>query len=213
MMKLKFLKLPVLAAAALKLALVHLSFVQPLLAFDTCISAPGSQTNQDQLEKLVQEFETMSLLDAKKALENVSCGLDKLALQKAFLLAQKKDNAIAMAVLANQFKILEGGADILSNITSLKMKVIEAKTSLAAILDEMIEESQKPQWSNESIRLTTKVIGGRSEKISQDVQKLVDTILEPLLITKKAKLKDSNKVRGTDFVRQFAQDLKWNPID
>lgn len=214
MMNIKFLKLPALAAAALKLAMIHLSIVQPLLAVDLCASAKTSQMNQDQLEKLVQEFETMSLLDAKKALENISCGMDKLSLQKAFLLAQKKDNAIAMAVLANQFKILQGGADVLSNLASIEIGIAEAKASLTVILGEMIEETQKsPQWSNESIRLTTDAIRKRSQKTTQEVEKLVKTILGPLLVKKSKNIKDPGNVLVDDNVHLFIHDIKWNTPD
>lgn len=211
MIKLNFLKLPVVIAAAL------FGIIQPLLAVELSPSNENaSQMSQDKLKELVKKFETMSLLDAQKALEDVSKDLDQKALVEAFKFAQKKDNAVGMAVIANQFKILQGGADVLSDLASIKIGVAEVKNKLTQILGEMIQESQKsPKWSDESIRLTTNTIGGRSEQVSQDVRGLVESILEPLLANQNGRKLGASRLNAynSTYVRSLAAELQKHSAD
>lgn len=213
-------KLTVLAVAAMKFGLLQLGLMQPIQAVEVCtaVSSQGkaSEGNHCQLEFLVQQFEKMSLLDAKEVLKDAA--LDQEALKDAFVLAQQNKNAVAMAVLANQFKVLKGGDDVLSHLAPLQVKgkndpkfdkkYSKFKNSLEETLSEMIKQSQKcHRWSKESIRLTENVV-------AEDAQCVVETIMKPFLtaygkngIVQKSASKD---LFGTDYVRLLAQISKFS---
>lgn len=212
------IKLTVLAVSALKFGLLQVGLMQSIQAFETC-AAVSSQGNASEgahceLVNLIEKFEKMSLLDAKEALKNAA--LDQDGLKNAFVLAQQNKNAIAMAVLANQFKVLKGGDDVLSHLGSLQVKnkndpkfdTTKFRNNLAGMLSEMIAESHKTTfngWSAESIRFT-------ENAVTEEAQRFVDENMNHFLMAFGQKgmmnRSASKDLLGTDYVRLIAQISK-----
>ncbi len=211
-------KLAVLAVSTLKFSLLQVGLTQSIQAVDLC-TAVSSQGNASveghcELVNLIEKFEKMSILDAKEALKNAA--LDQETLKNAFVLAQQNKNAVAMAVLANQFKVLKGGDDVLSHLVPLQLKdknkpkfdTAKFRNNLARMLREMIAESQKSTfngWSAESIRFT-------ENAVTDEAQRIVEENMNHFLAAFEQKETLSNSVSkdilGDDYVRLIAQISK-----
>lgn len=193
----------------MKFSLIFLSallgLLSPILAVELTSSVSKSaQHSEDRLTNWIQEFETKSLLEAKKNLEQLPESTNRESLQGAFKIAIEKDNTLAMVILANQLHVLDGHGDLIAEVTTLHAEASVVQGKLTQMLQDTIVSSVKsPQWSHESVKLTNDAIQDRLH----NVQLLVKELLTPNL-KRATKAGKSRLINSKTFAHSLAADSR-----
>lgn len=152
------------------LILSFLGVVEFSSAFEMCSSTcKTSEDKENQLVNWVQGIEKKTLLEAKQSFEQIPERMNKKSIRNAFEEAKKRDNQLAMIVLANQFHILEGQEDTLANILAVNIALDEAR----GVLTEQLQGMMKTEVTLESVQLTTDSLEQQLHKVQQIVESVL----------------------------------------